>query len=473
MIHFPVLRWGEPYQSLEVDKVVHFDTGEPVAEVSQANPGIVQRDLRKAERARDVLRDFSPADLIGMVKKGAELFSSADLPLGDGTQSPDDFVRQQSATTGLPEHMCRMNMEKLRYVLDHIDDILISLTRRLDPGILARGYGEEDGVMRSYQATTSVLGMVLPSNSPGVHSLWLPIIPLQIGLVLKPGPQELWTPWRITQAFFEAGVPREAISLYPGLGEVGAAVLNNCPRSLIFGGTATVEQYAANPAVQVHGPGFSKILLGDDEADNWEQHLDLMVDSVLINSGRSCINCSGIWTPRHGKAIAEALAERLGPVAPLPPDDPNALLAAFTVPGQAPAISGDIDAALNEAGVEEMTASHHADGRLVSRERCDYLRPTVVYCPSPDVAMAKKEYMFPFVTVVECEQKNMIGSIGSTLVATALTNDPSFEQALLDARNIDRLNVGPIPTIKLNWLQPHEGNIVDFLFRPRAFQKAS
>ena len=473
MIHFPVLRWGEPYQSLEVDKVVHFASGEPVAEVSQANPGIVARDLRKADRARDVLREFTPSELIGMVKKGAELFSSAELPLGDGVQTPDDFVRQQSATTGLPEHMCRMNMEKLRYVLDHIDDILVSLTRRLDPDILAKGYGEEDGVMRSYQATTSVLGMVLPSNSPGVHSLWLPIIPLQIGLVLKPGPQELWTPWRMTQAFFQAGIPREAIALYPGLGEVGAAVLNNCARSLIFGGTPTVEQYAGVPGVQVHGPGFSKILLGDDEADNWEEYLDLMVDSVLVNSGRSCINCSGIWTPRHGKAIAEALAERLGPVEPLPPEDPDALLAAFTVLGQGPAISADIDAALRENGVEEMTAKHHPDGRLESRERCDYLRPTVVYCPSPDVAMAKKEYMFPFVTVVECEQKNMLKSIGSTLVATALTKDVAFQQTLLDARNIDRLNVGPIPTIKLNWLQPHEGNIVDFLFRPRAFQKAS
>jgi len=32
------------------------------------------------------------------------------------------------------------------------------------------------------------------------------------------------------------------------------------------------------------------------------------------------------------------------------------------------------------------------------------------------------------------------------------------------------LNIGPIPTIKLNWLQPHEGSIVDFLFRARAFQ---
>ena len=473
MIQFPILRWGRPYTSLEVTQVEHFATGEPVAEVSQANPGIVARDLRKgADRARSVLREIPCAELLAMVKKAAELFSSAELPLGDGTQTPDEFVRQQSATTGLPEHMCRLNMEKLRYVLDHLDEVLASLTRKLDYDILTRGYGEEDGVMRSYQATTPVVGMVLPSNSPGVHSLWLPIIPLQIGLVLKPGPQEPWTPWRMSQAFFEAGVPREAIALYPGLGEIGAAVLNNCPRSLIFGGTATVEQYASSPGVQVHGPGFSKILLGEDQVDNWEQYLDLMVDSVLINSGRSCINCSGIWAPRHTRKIAEAVAERLGPIAPLPPDDPQAALAAFTVPGQAAAISADIDNALKEAGVEEVSAKHQEGGRLVSKERCDYLRPTVVHCASPEAAMSKKEYMYPFVTVVECPQSKMIGAIGTTLVATGLTEDPAFTRALLDARNIDRLNIGPVPTIKLNWLQPHEGNIVDFLFRPRAFQRA-
>ncbi len=473
MIHFPILRWGRPYTSLEVTKVEHFATGEPVAEVSQANPGIVARDLRKgADRARNVLREIPCVELLAMIKKSAELFSSAELPLGDGTQTPDEFVRQQSATTGLPEHMCRMNMEKLRYVLDHLDEVLTSLTRKLDWDILTRGYGEEDGVMRSYQATTPVLGMVLPSNSPGVHSLWLPIIPLQIGLVLKPGPQEPWTPWRMSQAFFEAGVPREAIALYPGMGEVGAAVLNSCPRSLIFGGTATVEQYAANPAIQVHGPGFSKILFGEDQVDDWEQYLDLMVDSVLVNSGRSCINCSGIWAPRHTREIAEAVAARLGPIAPLPPDDPQAALAAFTVPGQAAAISADIDNALKEDGVEEVSAKHQEGGRLVSKERCDYLRPTVVRCASPEAAIAKKEYMYPFVTVVECPQDKMIGAIGSTLVATGLTEDPAFTRALLDARNIDRLNIGPVPTIKLNWLQPHEGNIVDFLFRPRAFQRA-
>ena len=473
MIHFPILRWGSPYKSLELDRVVHFDTGEPIAEVSQANPGLVSRDMRKASRAREVLREVPTAELLAMIKKGAELFSSAELPLGDGAQTPDEFVLHQSATTGLPENMCRMNMEKLRHVLDHLDEILVSLTRKLDTSILTRGYGEEDGVMRSYQATTPVLGMVLPSNSPGVHSLWLPIIPLQIGLVLKPGPQEPWTPWRMTQAFFEAGIPREAVSLYPGLGEVGAAVLNHCPRSLIFGGTATVEQYAGSPNVQVHGPGFSKILIGDDEVDNWEQHLDVMVDSVLINSGRSCINCSGIWASRHTQEIAQAIAERIGPVKPLPPDDPDAALAAFTVSGQAAAISAGIDDALKESGVEDVTATFHENGRLIERERCDYLRPTVIHCESPGVAAAKMEYMFPFVTVVQCPQHQMLASIGSTLVATAITKDAMFQRALLDARNVDRLNIGPIPTIKLNWLQPHEGNIVDFLFRPRAFQMAS
>jgi acyl-CoA reductase-like NAD-dependent aldehyde dehydrogenase len=454
---------------MDVDKVVHFQSGETLAEVSRANAGLVERDMRHAKRARDVLREIPIAELIRMVKKAADLYTSAELPLGDGTQTPDQFARMQSATTGLPEHMCRFNMKKNHFVLNEMEKILDSLTRGLDLNILTRGYGvEKRGVPISYQAQTPVLGMVLPSNSPGVHTLWLPIIPMQIGLVLKPGPQEPWTPYRMTQAFVQAGVPKQAIAIYPGLGDVGAAVLASCPRSLIFGGTATVEQYKGNPRVQAHGPGFSKILLGDDQVDHWEKYLDIMVDSVLVNSGRGCINCSGIWVSRHAAKIAEALAERMGTIQPLPPDDPKAALAAFTVPGQADAVNADIDNDLKVSGVRDMTAKFGP--RLVKKERCDYLRPTVILCDSPEPAIAKKEYMFPFVTVVQCPQEKMLESIGPTLVCSAITEDKKFQRALLDATHIDRLNIGPISTIQLNWLQPHEGNIVDFLFRARAFQ---
>jgi len=469
MIHIPVFRWGEPYQSLETDKVVHFNTGEVLAEVSRTNPSIVERDMKHSKRARDVLREIPIKDLLQLVKKAADLYTKAELPCGNGTQTPDQFVRMQSATTGLPEHMCRFNMEKNHFVLNEMDKILDSLTRGLDLDILSRGYGVESrGVPVSYQAQSPVLGMVLPSNSPGVHTLWLPIIPMQIGLVLKPGPQEPWTPYRMAEAFFAAGIPRQSISIYPGLGDIGAAVLQHVQRSLIFGGTATVEQYKGNPRVQAHGPGFSKIILGDDQVDNWEKYVDMMCDSVFINSGRGCINCSGVWVSRHGKKIAEAMAAKIGPVMPLPPEDPKSSLAAFTIPSQAEAVNADITKDVQEAGVHDMTAKYGE--RLIKGERCAYLRPTVVYCESPDKAIAKKEYMFPFVTVVECPQEKMLSSIGPTLVCSAITEDAKFQRALADATHIDRLNLGPLATIKLNWLQPHEGSIVDFLFRARALQ---
>src|SRR5204863_7038040 len=110
MIHFPILRWGEPYTSLEVDKVYHHATGELMAEVSQANAGLIERDMRQARRAREVLREIPCKKLLEMCRKAGDLFMSATLPAGDGTQTPDEFVKCQSATTGLPEHMSRFNM---------------------------------------------------------------------------------------------------------------------------------------------------------------------------------------------------------------------------------------------------------------------------------------------------------------------------------------------------------------------------
>jgi acyl-CoA reductase-like NAD-dependent aldehyde dehydrogenase len=471
VLNLPALRWGKPYKSLETQEIVHFDTGEPIASLAQVNGGMLQLDMRHAPRARSVLRAIPSSELIAKCKHAAELFASASLPMGDGTQSVDEFVHQQSASTGLPEHMCLGNMKKNSFVLANIDKILDSLTRGLDLEIFSRGYGEEGrGVTVSYQVQTPVLGAVLPNNSPGVHTLWLPAIALQIGLLLKPGSQEPWTPYRMVSAFIEAGIPAEAFALYPGGHDVGGALLSRCSRSMIFGSAQTVQQYEGNPRVQPHGPGFSKIVIGDDIVDQWEKYLDLMVESVYSNSGRSCINCSGIWASRHTEAIAEALAERLGPAEVLPPQDPEAGLAAFTNAAMATGTWAMVQQDLAEAGVKDMTKRFGE--RLIEKERCAYLKPVIVHADSPDRAVAAKEYMFPFTSVVKCPQKDLVNKIGSTLVCTALTEDAMLIDQLTESTHVDRLNVGPIPTNRLNWLQPHEGNLIDFLYRSRAYQLA-
>ena len=423
---------------------------------------------------RQALAAYSVADLIAMTRRAAPIFLNDTLPLGDASQSPDDYVMQLSATTGMPHVMVRRNMKRVAAVMENVGFIFRGLTRGLDPEVLDRGFADMIGQLISFSPRAKALGVVLPSNSPGVHTLWLPIIPLQVGLVLKPGPQEPWTPYRMAEAFFQAGIPREALSLYPGGADVGAAVLDALDRTMIFGGQATVDRYRGNPKVQAHGPGFSKIVLGDDLVDRWEDFLDMMVDSVFLNSGRGCINCSGIWASRHTQEIADAIAKRLARIEALPPDHPEASLAAFTVPGVADAISAAIDADVQAPGVTEVTAKYR-DGRprLVKQGRAEYLLPTVLHCDSPEAAAAKKEYMFPFTTVVQCPEAKMIEAMGPTLVCTALTNNEALRRKLLDAVHVDRLNFGPVPTTQLNWLQPHEGNLIDFLFRARAFQTAA
>jgi hypothetical protein len=122
--------------------------------------------------------------------------------------------------------------------------------------------------------------------------------------------------------------------------------------------------------------------------------------------------------------------------------------------------------------VTDVTAKYRDADRLVKNGLSDYLLPTVVHASSPEAPIAQKEFMFPFVSVVECPESKMLESIGPTLVCTAVTCNESLRRRLLDAVHIDRLNVGPVPTTQLNWRQPHEGNIVEFLFRSRAFQSA-
>lgn len=174
MLEIPVIRWGKPYESLEKHEVVHFETGEVLAKVHQANGGMLKMDRRFAQRARDLLRQIPIEELLAKCAKAADLYLTATLPLGNGTQTPDEFCRIQSATTGIPEHMAKFNMKKNHFVLAHMKEILDALTRGLPLEILSKGHGTESrGVPLSYQANSPVLGLVLPSNSPGVHALWL------------------------------------------------------------------------------------------------------------------------------------------------------------------------------------------------------------------------------------------------------------------------------------------------------------
>lgn len=473
--HIPCLRFGEEYRSFNESEVKDYRNGSVKATMSQVNAGVIRRDLLKIEQARDALQKLSTRELIDISAKAGELFLNGNLPLGNGSelQSAQDYLETLSATSGLPHVMVKRNMDKIHYALTHIELILNGLTRGIDPLILDRGFGEQAGSPVCFYPTTNALGLVMPSNSPAVNSLWLPSIALKIPIVMKPGRDEPWTPFRLIQAFIAAGCPREAFGFYPTDHEGAADILRLCNRALIFGDKSTTDLYAGNPGVQVHGPGFSKVLIGEDEIENWPDFIDVMASSISDNGGRSCVNASAVIVPKYAKEIADALGKRLGSLKPLPIDDPNAVLSGFANPKMGEWIDGAIDADLAVKGAFDATAQYREGPRLINTEGGTYLCPTIVHCESMAHPLSNREFLCPYASVVEVPQAEMLGAIGPTLVVSAITKDQSFKKKLLAASNIERLNLGPISTMKISWDQPHEGNMFEFLYKRRSIGMAA
>jgi acyl-CoA reductase-like NAD-dependent aldehyde dehydrogenase len=471
-MHLPLLRRGLPYRSVDAVRLPHFRTRETVAEMSQANAGLVRRDLREDAQAamRASLSAFRTRELMAITVRAAGAFVSDVLPVGDEEQSPEAYVRQLSSTTGLPHVMVRRNMEKIRTVMAGIEGIFAGLTRGVDPDVLDRGIGESNGHALSFVPRSPTLGVVLPNNSPGVHSLWVPALALQTALVLKPGSAEPWTPYRIVQAFIKAGAPPDAFGVYPTDHAGAGEVLRRCGRGIVFGDVGSTRAWLADPRVEVHGPGYSKVVLGPDGAEAWPKHLDVMVSSIAENGGRSCVNASGVWTTAHAAEIADALARRLAPIAPRAEDDPEAQLAPFVDPGVARRISAMIDRDLEVPGAVDVTAKHRGGPRLVEWQGATYLLPTIVLCESPEHPLANREFLFPFASVVPVKASDVPAALGPTLGTTVLSEDARFVTPIVASPMLQRLNLGPLPTWQVNWDQPHEGNLFEHLYVRRAIQ---
>ena len=476
MLHLPILRWGHAYRSVNQVVTPHFRTRQPFVSMSQANVGLIRRDLLKQSEARALLLQIPVADLVKMAARAAGHFLNDTLPLdpeSGSMQTPDQYVEQVSATTGMPFSNVRRNMMKVHGVLDKVEEVLGGLTRGLDLSVLDEGFGTVRGQMLSFFPRTDALGVVLPSNSPGVHSLWAPTPVLKMPLVLKPGSAEPWTPLRIIQAWVKAGLPAGVFCYYPTDHGGGNEILRSTGRGMVFGDVASTKRWKAEGGrVEVHGPGYSKVVIGPDLADQWEQYIDVIAESISNNGGRSCVNASGVWVTKHADKIAEALARTLATVTPRASDDPAATLAPFADPDTGRRISSMIDADMaGEAGTaRDVSATIRDQDRVVNVHGGTYVLPTVIRCDA-NHPLANREFLFPFASVVEVPAADLPECLGSSLVVTCISNDPAFRARFVASPHVDRLNFGPLSTTQIGWDQPHEGNLFEHLYARRAIQR--
>ena len=466
--HIPVLRLGEEYHSL--DTVELESAAGNAVYTHTANPGLIRRDILNLEKSKAALEAVPAETLADYCEAAAELFLHEELPVGNSTQSPQQYIESLSALTKLPHTLVKMNMGKVHAAMSQIRTVIGGLTRNLPLELFDRGLSAVDDLEVNFYPVADALGVSLPSNAPAVNSLWLPAPVLKIPVLLKPGREDPFTPLRIVQALIAAGFPKEAFGFYPTTHEGGDTILMTCGRGIAFGSDATVRKYSGFPSIQVHGTGRSKILIGDDYLGKWADHTETLVESISANGGRSCINTSAILVPSGRDELADAVARDLAAIEPLPRDHEEALLCGFSNTEWAGSINDLIDEHLKVEGAEDVTARYRSGSRLVEMHGQTYLRPTLISCADPGHPLANTEFMFPFASVTEMPQSQMLEEIGETLVVSAWTEDAAWIRDLMNSPDIERLNIGPFPTNRVQWEQPHEGNLFEFLFRRRAIQ---
>jgi predicted delta-1-pyrroline-5-carboxylate dehydrogenase group 2 len=368
------------------------DPGEPdrvVATAGRATEEDAARAVEEASRAFPAWRD------LGATKRAEILVGAADILRSRRLELAALQVRECAKPWPEADADVCEAIDFLEYYareairLDHGPDLLQV------PG--------ERNTMR-YEPR-GVAAVIAPWNFPLAIPTGMTSAALAAGnaVVLKPAEQSPASAHALVDALREAGAPAGAISLLPGFGEVGAALVRNPGVHVIaFTGSSAVgleivRSSADTPDGQAHVKrvvaemGGKNAVIVDSDAD-LDDAVPAIVRSAFVYAGQKCSAASRILA--HEK-IADALLERLSGAV-------NVLIV-----GQADSFSSDVPPVIEQEAQERVNRYAQLaakDGRVVARR--DEIPPNGWFCPPtvvtdlpPDSAVLTDEIFGPVLAV--------------------------------------------------------------------------
>ena len=307
-----------------------------------------------------------------------------------------------------------------------------------------------------------VLAVHAPGNAPGVHGLWPQALALGYRVVIRPSRREPFTAHRLINALWQTGF-RAGDALYmPTDHTVADDVIRAADLAMVYGGQGVVDKYAQNPRVLTNGPGRTKILITAES--DWREYLDVIVDSIANLVGMACVNATAVLYEGDAVPLAQAIAERLSTIEPLPNTDERAVLPTTSI-DTARALTDHLASraagAVAVLGAEQVVAD--LGGGFAA------LRPAVHLLSSPDPTKLNVELPFPCVWVSPWSRVDGIAPLRNSLVLNAITSDDDLVDELVSEPTVTNVYRGRRATHYAAPHIPHEGFLADFLMRNKGF----
>ncbi|MDX6583469.1 MAG: RHH-type transcriptional regulator, proline utilization regulon repressor / proline dehydrogenase [Solirubrobacterales bacterium] len=313
-----------------------------------------------------------------------------------------------------------------------------------------------------------VAAVIAPWNFPLAIPAGMTAAALAAGnaVVLKPAEQSPGCALALVEALHGAGVPPAALSLLPGEGDVGAALVSDPRVNLIaFTGSGAVgleivRAAAQTPAGQAHVKrviaemGGKNCVIVDADAD-LDDAVPAIVDSAFGYAGQKCSAASRVLV--H-EAIAEHLLERLVGAT-------DALIV-----GQADSFATDVPPLIEATARERVIAYREqaASGGQIATGARElpgagwFAEPTIASGLPADAPALREEIFGPFLCVEAVastdEALAIVDSLPYALTAGLFSRDPKAVAAVADAIPAGNLYVNRSTTGAMVARQPFGGH---------------
>ncbi|HZU47883.1 MAG TPA: aldehyde dehydrogenase family protein [Mycobacterium sp.] len=451
LVFLDALGPGGPYRTRN-RQVITTTTGVPVAELSMAPPLYVSRSIsaqRKAEPLPLVQRQAA-------LSAAADAFATAVIAGLDF----DTYVELASRVSGLPITVTRAGA---RQVADGVASAFDAV-RPARPAGAALDWREAG--TRSGGAVWARRGEVFAvhasGNGPGIHALWPQALALGYRVAIRPSSREPFTAHRLIHALRDSRFRPEDATYLPTDHGGADEIIRSADLAMVYGDQHLVDTYANDPTVFVNGPGRAKILITAEQ--DWRDHLDVVVDSIANLGGMACVNATAVLYEGDPAPLAQAIAERLSTIEPLPTEDERAILPTQSA-DKAQQIANYL--AAQSAGTTPLLGADRVVATLGND--CAALRPAVHVLARPDVDKLNTELPFPCVWVSPWSRDDGTAALRHSLVVTAITDDEALIDALLAEPTVANVYCGRHPTYYSAHQIPHDGFLADFLMRTKGF----
>lgn len=299
-------------------------------------------------------------------------------------------------------------------------------------------------------------------NTVGLLGFWIEALLLGYRVAIRPSRRQPFTAHRLVLALREAGLrPVDAVYLptdYGGADEL----IKSADLSMVYGSQEVVDKYADNPRVFTNGPGRTKILITAER--DWRDYLDVIVHSISAHGGTGCMNTTAVLYEGDAAPLAEAIAQRLSRIPPLPPADPAAIL-----PTQ-PTVRALALAEHLARCARDATPLLGADQVVVDvGQGYSAMRPSVHLLAEPNLVQLNTELPFPCVWVSPWSRADGLAPLRNSLVLNAISTDEQLLDTLIDEPTITNVYSGHYATDYTTPEMPHDGYPADFLMRTKGF----